>query len=234
MEKNLKAAYSFYKEAYDWRGIIMRDALPEGRSICSAFVKNALLLSKREQSATFVDYRPKIYPAELYSALIKAEYLKLAHGYDLEYWKQLQFDSHKFDAVDLMEASRTNTNSWNDLSRKLRRAAQDADAILDKELFATPAELSRLLTVFEATNQSFLEVVHHYFAGLLHDFGNIEQQISRRPMNWRDNSQYRETLGFQWEVTVSHCEGTLTLVNAFCEAFPKSTIQGEDIGVHDR
>jgi hypothetical protein len=210
------AAFYFYKETYDWRGIVKRDAYSEGKSICSVFVKKSLLRSKQVPDAAFSDYREQIYPAELYSALIKAGYRKLADGYDLDIWSPYFSRSERdVDIIDISEDGRVQKNEIDNVGGILRRTLYDLNAIIDCELNKESMDLLKCIYVFEPVGCSFLDVIHNRFAEIAHHYAGLEHRMNDRANNWRDKSQYQDARLFHANMMISNCESTLKLVGTF-------------------
>jgi hypothetical protein len=144
-EEIAKAAYYFTGELYDWLGTVRREQLGVGKSICSVFVRKALL-SVGEPAAVLSDYKPQITPAELYGALVRAGYQKLEHGYDFNRWKKDIGDVSigAYDIFDVLDASRISDKQLSCFNKSLRRSWKVLDKRLDRDLYAKP-DLMRLV-----------------------------------------------------------------------------------------
>ncbi|MBA7476523.1 hypothetical protein ES707_11909 [subsurface metagenome] len=131
-----KSAYYFYREAYDFRGIVNRDLARDGKSICSVFVKKTLLLAGRLPATAFAAYRNQIFPAELFGALLDAGYRVLENGYDAENWTPSAL--LPMDLFDVLENSRSEQAKFGGLDDATSRIRQGADKVLEDGLLETP------------------------------------------------------------------------------------------------
>jgi hypothetical protein len=186
-ENIMKFAFYFYKQAYDWRGIILRDANSRGRKLCSAFVKECLVEGKIEKNVIFSRYRKNLYPAELYDALIGAGYSKLTNGYDPIRWARLHHSA--IDVFDIMESSRSVSQSAENVTRRLQEFRKKLSFSVQELLYSEPVDLIKVSMICERLGISFLHIIHETFGGLLETFAQLNEHLARRPENWRDVSK---------------------------------------------
>jgi uncharacterized protein YycO len=209
----IQAAYYFYKEAYDWRGIINRSRLLEGASICSVFVKKALLQSKQLDGEWFSSFPEQIYPAELYSALLKAGYCPLDGGYDFNEW-----EAHNLQAVDIIEVlenARALNDSLDQLNTTLAKMNTSAQADLDRDVFTESSELINIVFLTEGLSKSLLELLHENFEDLLQHHQTLEKMINGKPNNWRDRGRYHDALMLEIEMATARYLSTMNFTRVF-------------------
>jgi len=219
-----KSAYYYYKEAYDWRALVQRNADAEGKSICSVFVKKALLRSKQVQDAAFAGYNEQIYPAELYSALVAAGYILLENGYDLDSWTSFAstFDS---DVVDILEYGRLQGKQIEKLNATLYPFFQSVNTMLDEMVDVDSPDLFTCVSVFAATDRSVLQAIDDHFDNMAHYLDQLDRNVKGHPVNWRDRSQYRDTGLLLLDLTTSHGRTTMKLVGALMSMVPSNSVK---------
>lgn len=176
-------------------------------------MKKALLHSKQAGSEIFSGYPEQIYPAELYSALIKAGYQPLDGGYDFEGWKEAYIPSP--DIIEILEDGRLQHASLKELDTFLTKATQSLKEHLDRELYTKDADLLKLVFVLESVETSLLDMLHNYFEWSLRYLEAIERIIQERPKNWRDKLHYRDAVIGKTEIATSHYLSTLNFVGVF-------------------
>jgi hypothetical protein len=217
-----KSAYYYYKEAYDWRALVQRQAYAEGKSICSVFVKKALLRSKQVQDAAFAGYGEQIYPAELYSALIAAGYRLLEDGYNQDNW--MSFASAG-DVVDVFEYGRLRSKQIDKLNATLYPFFQKMNTMLTETVDVDSPDLFTCVSVFAATDRSVLQAIDDHFNEALYYLDQLDRKVKGGPINWRDRSQYRDTLLLLLDTTTSHCRTTMKLVGALTRMVPSNSMK---------
>lgn len=237
VEDIMKAGYYFYKQAYDWKGIFYKEIYDwtglskrgvdsDEASICSAFVKKALLQSKQVTGEVFSGFPEQIYPAELYSALIKAGYQPLDGGYDYEAWKKAHIP---LDVLKLMEDGHSEHAAWDKFATFLTTATQSHQDYLDRELYTKDADLTKLVSVLEGTGTSLLDTLHQFFESHFHHLKVLERLIQERPKNWRDKLHYRDAVMAKTEIATSHYRSTLNFIGVFMNVLAGETLRNQAV-----
>ncbi|QPF93755.1 hypothetical protein [Bradyrhizobium commune] len=222
-----KAAYYFYKEAYDWPGIVDRDLDRDGKSICSVFVKKALLRAEQVPTTAFAKYRTQIFPAELFGALLDAGYQILDQGYDRELMGRASFRlddiESSLDIIDILEQSREHNRLFEELDKVSRRSRRSVDELLER-LGRESSRLWRYISFFRAAKLTFIDFIHLRFETILRDFEGLDRKVKKEPQTWRDRSEDNAAALHHSDAIVRFCKGTMNVVAAFIEMVPSKSI----------